>query len=209
MYLRSVRRNTHWNGIFAAVLIAGLLILLVTACTVRLVQPYDEKLLNDTEAFYKNAATMIEEGKAVSPKTDAQRQAITNPAEHPGHFSAFESRYDVLITDSEALILRGIAGSQEIDAAGQAFQEKIDAVIDASLPSECPELQAEFGKVSLTAKNFVDLKCLILKWRKEHNDVEFTRGKRILKRGNWEGRKRVLFNIILAIQTAESFKKEQ
>ena len=209
MRFNSTPTRTRQHRSFRAVLTAGFVLLLVTACTLTLVQPYDETLFNDTEAFYKKAAAMIEEGRIVSPTTDDQRAAIAKPAEHPAHISAFESKYDALIVDSEALILRAIAGSQEIDAAGQAIQRKIDEIIEASLPSKCPELEEEVGKVSLTAKNFVDLKCLILKWRADHGDKELTKGTSILKKANWEARKVVLFNTIMAIQKAEAFKKKK
>lgn len=209
MHFSSMPLRTQRYRSLAAVLTAGFLLLFVTACTTRLVQPYNEKLLNDTEAFYKKAATMIEEGKAVSPKTDEERAAINKPSEHPAHISAFDPKYDVLIVDSEALILRAMSGSQEIGTTGKAIQNKINELIEASLPSQCPELQAELGKVSLTVGNFVDLKCLILKWRADHGDGKLTKGTGILKKANWEGRKVVLFDTILAIQMAEGFKKEQ
>lgn len=208
MFFNLMRSNSRRYQSLTAILIVGFLVLAVPACNIKLVQPFNEKLFNDTEAFYKKAAEMIAEGKAVSPKTDDQRAAISVLIEHPAHISSFESKYDALIVDSEALILQAMAGSQEIDSAGQTIQGKINELIDASLPSKCPDLQAEFAKVSLTAKNFVDLKCLILKWRAEHGDEKLTKGTSILKKANWEGRKAVLFNIILAIQKAESFKKE-
>jgi hypothetical protein len=208
MFFNLMRSSSRGYRSLAAILIVGFLVFTAPACNIKLVQPFNEKLFNDTEALYKKAAEMIAEGKAVSPKTDDQRAAISVLIEHPAHISSFESKYDALIVDSEALILQAMAGSQEIDAAGQAIQGKIDELIDASLPSKCPDLQAEFAKVSLTAKNFVDLKCLILKWQAEHGDEKLTKGTSILKKANWEGRKAVLFNIILAIQKAESFKKE-
>ena len=66
-------------------LTAGILLLLLTGCTVKFVPAYDDKLYNDTEAFFKKAGAMIESGKAVSPKTDEARDLITNPDKHPGH----------------------------------------------------------------------------------------------------------------------------
>jgi hypothetical protein len=188
---------------------AVFMVLSITGCTTRLVQPYNEKLLNDTEAFYKKAATMIEEGRAVSPKTDEQRDAISSPARHPANVSAFGPKYDALVVDSETLILGAMTGDKEISSAGKAIQGKITELIEETLPTQCPELRTELGKLGLTAANFADLKCLILKWRAEHGDETLTRGTGILKKANWEGRKVVLFNTILAIQNAESFKKEQ
>jgi hypothetical protein len=192
-----------------AIYAAIALLMFVSACSIKLVQPYNEKLLDDTQAFYKKAAAMIEEGMAVSPKTDEERAMIVKPAEHPANVSSFLPEYDALIVDSEALILRAMTGSQQIDATAQNIQGKLDELIEAYLPSRCPELKAEFGKISLTAMNFVDLKCLILKWREDHGNQQLTRGTGILKQANWEGRKAVLFNTLLAIQKAEGFKKEK
>jgi len=186
-----------------------LLSFLLPACTVKLVQPYDEKLFNDTEAFYKKAAEMIEQGKLVSPVTDEQRAEIAKPAEHPGHITAFEPKYLALFLDSDALILRAMANSQAVDSMGSNIQNSLNDVIDKSIPSSCPELVQELGKVSLTAMNFVDLKCTVLKWRDQHRDDSFTQGKRILKKSNWEGRKIAIFDTILAIQKAEGFKKNK
>jgi len=180
-----------------------------SACAVKLVQPYDQKLVSDTESFYKKAASFIDAGKVVSPTTDADRANIDDPTVHPGHFSNFEPKYDELLVDTEALILRGMASSAEIDAVGAAIQNKIDKLIKAELPSNCPELENEFGRVSLTVANYVDLKCMILKWKDRHDDEHFTQEKKILKRGNWESRRLNLFNTILAIQKAEGFKKEK
>lgn len=202
------RIRTHRYQARVVALTVGFLLLLLTACTVKLVQPYDEKLLNDTEAFYKKAATTIEEGRSASPRTDDERNKIIEPTKHPAHISAFESKYDALIVDSDALILRAIAGSQSIDSVGEAVQTKINELIEAKLPTLCPELKENLGKVSLTAMNFVDLKCLVLKWRKDHADKELTEGTGILKKANWEGRQVVLFETVLAIEKAERFKKQ-
>lgn len=209
MPLNSVGISTRRCRTLAVALTSGFLLLLLTACPVKLVQPYDEKLLNDTEAFYKKAATVIQEGRTVSPTTDDERKKINEPAKNPAHISAFESKYDALIVDSDALILRAIAGSVGIDSAGQTIQKKINELIEKALPTVCPELKESLEKVSLTAMNIVDLKCLLLKWRKEHSDKELTDSKSILKKGNWEGRQVVLFNTVLAIEKAERFKKTQ
>ena len=125
------------------------------------------------------------------------------------NISAFDSKYAALVVDSEALMLQAMAVNKEIDITEKSIHAFIENFIEASLPSVCPELQAEFGKASLTAKNFVDLKCIILNWRKQHGDEKLTRGTKILKKSNWEGRKFVLFETILAIQKSEGFKKDQ
>ena len=71
-------------------------------CVKTLVAPYDENLVTSTEAFYKKAAGIVEEGRSVSPRTDQERAAITEPAMHKGHFSKFDARYSDLIVDAEA-----------------------------------------------------------------------------------------------------------
>lgn len=183
------------------------LAILMSGCSVMLVQPYDDKLVTDTEELYKKAASLIEDGRVASPRTDQEREAISDPENHPGHFSVFETEYNRLIVDSEALILRAMAGSAQINKAGQQVQEKINKLIDEGSESQCKELADEFGKVSLTVQNYVDLKCIILQWKERHNDDSFTQNKKILKKANWEARKRIIFNGILAIQKAEAFKK--
>jgi hypothetical protein len=184
------------------------LVMLLAGCTTVLVSPYDEKLVTDTEAFYKKAAEMIEWGRDKSPRTDAERSDIVNPSAHSSHYSKFESKYNSLIIDSEALILRAMASDSKIGAAGQGLQAKMNALIEASLPSNCQELAADFSQTSLTARNYVDLKCIILKWKQQHADAELTRNTQILKRANWEGRKLMIFNAVLAIQKAEGFKQQ-
>jgi hypothetical protein len=189
-------------------LTVGILILLLNGCTpIKMVQPYDAKLFNDTETFFKKADAMIELGKSVSPRDDSERALILKPDQHPGHISAFESKYNQLLLDSDALILRAIANSQVVDYLGSQIQKKVNEVIDQSLPSSCENLEADAARTSLTAMNFVDLKCIVIKWKDQHNDQKLTKGKSILKKGNWEGRKITLFDAVLAIQKAEGFKK--
>ena len=50
--------------------------LFVGGCAVTLVQPYDEKLLTDTEAVFKKASTMIDDGIANSRKSFCSRFEI-------------------------------------------------------------------------------------------------------------------------------------
>lgn len=182
--------------------VAGLCLLLsLGACSVKLVQPYDAKLLNGTEAFYKKGAELIMAGQAVSPKTHREVEAISDPRQSPAYYSNFAAKYDALLLDSELLILRAMSGSQQIDSAGQAAQKKIGELIQASVPTLCPELQAQFANLSLTAQNYVDLKCLVLRWKEQH------RRNGILTKAVWEGRKLTLFNAVFAIEKAESFKR--
>jgi hypothetical protein len=56
-------------------------------------------------------------------------------------------------------------------------------------------------------KNFVDLKCVIMRWQARHRDEAIADGTRILKRSDWQGRKRRIFNAILAIRRAEAWNK--
>ncbi|OGR28899.1 MAG: hypothetical protein A2X83_08360 [Desulfuromonadales bacterium GWD2_54_10] len=192
-----------------ALIAVGMLSLALMGCTIKVVSPYDDKLFNDTEVFFKKANTMIEEGKSVSPLTDEERSKIDAPVNHPGHLTVFAPKYDALLLDTDALILRVITNSQAIDAFGGELHMKINDVIDKSIPSACPDLHTELGKVDLTAMNFVDLKCSVLRWKEQHADDSITKGKKILKKANWEGRKIALFDTILAIQKAEGFKNNK
>lgn len=207
MRMSSMETGLRQRLVTCVLIVTGVIALSLTGCAIKVVSPYDDKLFNDTEAFFRKANAMIEEGKAVSPLTDEERSRIDAPASHPGHVSAFTPKYDALLLDTDVLILRAIANSQAIDAFGGELQAKINDVIDKSIPSACPDLHAELGKVDLTAMNFVDLKCSVLRWKEQHADDTVTKGKRILKKANWEGRKISLFDTILAIQKSEGFKK--
>ncbi|MBL7186553.1 MAG: hypothetical protein ISS70_09515 [Phycisphaerae bacterium] len=188
--------------------VLGFLLSGLSSCATELVAPYDEGLVTGTEAFYKKAAGIIDEGIRVSPRTDQERERIQDPNNHDAHFSRFEPKYSDLLVDSEALVLRAITGSYEIDKVGQKLQEKIDEFIEKQIPSVCQGLSEEFGKTSLTTKNYIDLMCIVSKWKERHENKELTRNTLILKRANWEGRKKTIFNAILAIQKAESKKKK-
>jgi hypothetical protein len=185
---------------FATVLV---LLLFLAGCGAVIVQPYDAGLVDKTEAIYRKGAEMIMQGWAVSPKTDSQRAAMEASGDSPATFSHFEAQYDGLILDTEILILRAMSGSMDIGAAGEKIQNRVEELIQADVPSVCPDLQEQFISISLTARNYVDLKCLFLRWKEQHRE----RG--ILKKANWEGRKIALFDIIYAIDRAESFKKEK
>jgi len=186
----------------------------ITGCPVHLVQPYDADLYSNTENFYKKASSVIAKGMSVSPKTNKEIVSISSAAaeQHPGNYKKFKDDYDALLVDSNALILRSLANSNQIGKIGQDLQAKIEAVIEKSLPNECDSLQDSFANVSLTTRNYIDLKCIIGKWADEHQGKgpkgDLTYGKHILKESNWEGRNKTLFNGILAIQKAESSKKD-
>jgi hypothetical protein len=180
----------------------------LAGCSIALVSPHDEQLLAGTEMFYRKAAGVIERGISASPSSDTARDKILEPDKHAGHYSGFESSYKDLILDLETLLLRAIANDGKIDPAGRRLQEGINRIIETAIPSECDDASALFDGTSLTIKNFLDLKCIILKWKKQHSDPVLTRGSLILKKANWEGRKRIIFNAVLAIERAEGFKKE-
>lgn len=184
--------------------------LFVGGCAVTLVQPYDEKLLTDTEAVFKKASTMIDDGIANSPKTDDQRAAIQKPESHFAHVSKFEGRYAALSTDADALILRALSKAEEVDRIGQKLQGQINDLVENSLPSQCDDIEKELGlnTTSLTVKNYIDLKCLIVRWKAQHSDPTLTKGTGILKRTNWDLRKSTMFSATLAIQKAETSKKK-
>ncbi|BBO70309.1 hypothetical protein DSCA_42390 [Desulfosarcina alkanivorans] len=198
--------ETMRQSFFRLLLLAFLVSVFSAGCVKTLVAPYDENLVASTEAFYVKAAGIVEEGRSVSPRTDQERAAITNPAAHKGHFSKFEARYSDLIVDAEALILRAMASSDQIDIAGQKLQQKLDELIESNIPSVCAGLSDAFGQTSLTAGNYIDLKCIVTRWKAQHADPSLTRDTLILKKANWDGRKNLIFNAILAIQKAEAFK---
>lgn len=184
--------------------------LFLGGCAVTLVQPYDEKLLTDTEAIFKKASSMIDDGIANSPKTDEERAAILKPESHSAHVSKFEGRYAALNTDADALILRALSKAEEVDRIGQTLQGKIINLVDNSLPSQCDDIEKELGlaTTSLTVKNYIDLKCLLVRWKTQHSDAKLTRNTGVLKRTNWELRKSAMFSATLAIQKAENIKKK-
>lgn len=193
---------------------------LTTGCAVTLVQPYDEKLLADTEALFKKASTVIDDGIAKSPKTENERNhlkaaastpnSVTPLASNPAHFTQFESRYNDLTVDVDALILRSLSKAAEVGPLGQKLQKRIEDLINQAIPSACDDLQSEFGAMtsSLTVMNYVDLKCLLIRWKAQHGDVTVTNGTGILKKVNWELRKSAVFAATLAIEQAETSKKK-
>lgn len=184
-----------------------LVVLSLLGCSTTLVAPFDQKLIDGTDALYKRAAGMIDRGMLASPRTDRQRSAIAGPASHPGHFSRYRADYDALLVGADALILGAVSQDWLIDARGEALQRRVLDRLGQAQPSLCPDLQAEIDPPGLTSQRVVDLKCLLLTWRQKHDDREFTMGTRILKRANWEGRKRALFNAVLVIQQVEKAKQ--
>lgn len=190
-------------------LVGAVLLLLVGGCATSLVQPYDEKLLTDTEALFKKTSAMIDEGIEKSPKTDEVRLAIVKPEDHPAHFSKFEERYRTLGTDADALILRALSKSQDVSPIGEKLQKKIIDLVEEALPTQCDDIEVDLGisTSSLTVKNYIDLKCILVRWKAQHSDPKLTQNTLILKRTNWELRKSAIFSATLAIQKAETSKK--
>lgn len=182
---------------------------LLSACApVRLVEPYDEVLVSRTEALYAEASEMIDDGINLSPLNSAERAAIRPSARSPAHYSVFAPRYDRLIRASDALILRSMANSDALDPFGRKVQDGVRKLIDNAAPSTCDELKAEFANAgSLTVDNYVDLKCLLIRWKAQHGDRRGTDNTLILKRANWEGRRRTLFDYVLEVQRAERAKR--
>jgi hypothetical protein len=194
-------------GNWAAVALA---ISIFSGCAVTLVQPYDEKLVSDTEAIFKQASVLVDEGISKSPRTDEERAAIRPPSTSEAHYSKFEPSYAALLRDADVLILRSLTRSGEIDKVGNKLQQKIESLIESGIPSACPDLDQELKDLSasLTVRNYIDLKCFFVNWKAQHGDMQRTGQTQILKKANWEARKGALFNIVLAIQKAETFKKK-
>lgn len=193
---------------------ALLLCIFLPACSVTLVQPYDADLYANTEAFYKKASAVISKGIDASPKLPGAIRAISEDSKekHSGHYNQFKKDYDALMIDCNSLILRSLSNSDEINSLGKKLQSKIEEAITSNVPVSCDSLQSSFPEVSLTTRNYIDLKCLIGRWASEHEgniEPDPTYGKQILKKSNWEGRSRTLFASILAIQKAEASKKQK
>lgn len=199
------------NFMYLRTVVSISVFLFIAGCTtVTLVQPYDADLYSNTESFYKKTSKMIAKGISVSPKTNSDRKAIkdNNVEEHPGHYNQFKDKYDSLLIDANSLILRALANSGSIDSNAQEMHTKIESAITNSIPNECDDLQNEFSSVSLTVRNYIDMKCLIGKWGQQHNSKDSTGDKLILKKANWEARSKTLFQGILAIQKSEASKKD-
>lgn len=191
--------------------VGAVLMLLLGGCAVSLVQPYDEKLLTDTEVLFKKTSAMIDEGIEKSPEKDEDRLAIVEPENHPAHFSKFAERYRTLETDADALILRALSKSQEVSPIGEKLQNQIIDLVEKAVPTKCKDIENDLriSTSSLTVKNYIDLKCIVVNWKGQHSDAKLTKETLILKRTNWELRKSAIFSAILAIQKAETSKKSK
>ncbi len=144
---------------------------MLQACTVTLVQPYDEKLLDGTEAYYKQVSQEIEKARIASPKTrnlaDGQ-----SPSSSSGHISHFKNMYSKFKIDANALIIRAVVNSYQVDSVAGTIHKKIEDFISSSFPSNCEGSNAMIeGQVTLTVQNYLDLKCLVVHWETQHIDA--------------------------------------
>lgn len=178
--------------------------LLVQSCTVTFVQPYDEKLVDATEAFYKETSLAIEDAKDKSPVS----RGNIDPAkagENSGHLSKYTIFYSKAKINANALIIRAMVNSGKVDKIALKAQKEIDEVISKALPSNCTNEHATItGQITLTLQNYLDLKCLVTHWEVQHKNAP----NEILKKANWEGRQVSLMSMIVSIQKAETFKAE-
>lgn len=184
---------------------AILIALLVSSCTsVVFVQPYDQALVSGTEAFYKKAGKMIQQAEAVSPDHRAKGTAV-NPAATYDHL---KPQYDDLVIDANALIIRAAANANRVDALGQKLQGKLEQLVEKAVPptKNCIELKDALAgtPMTLTVSNFVDLKCLVAGWDRQQREAPG----QILTKTEWSNRNISLMEAIMAIETAETFKKK-
>lgn len=204
------------------------LILLVQSCTVTFVQPYDEKLVDSTEAFYKDTSLAIEKARAKSPTSRKVNAPATpginpdlvaqqslfhadekvngspvSPSVNPGHVSQHELFYAMTKVNANALIIRAMVNSGKVDDIARKAHQEINEVISQAIPTNCDGEKALIsGNITLTLQNYLDLKCLVTTWQIQHDNAP----NQILKKTNWESRQRSLTSAIIAIQSAETFK---
>ena len=190
-----------------AIMVMGITIStsLLVGCSEKLVTPYNEKLATSTEEFYKETVAVINEGRAVSPTTNVMRKKITNPKGNNAYYSKFEKRYTKLITDSEAIILHAMSDDDELDMVDPENQSMLGELADINLTlPRCVALRNEISKAGFSESNYINLKCLLVSWRDEHANPRYTDNTLILKKANWDGRKKQLFNVILAIRKSST-----
>ncbi|WP_394202990.1 hypothetical protein [Shewanella waksmanii] len=176
--------------------------LLLSACKLTLVQPYDEKLLSGTEAFYKSTALAIEQAREKSPKT-RKLEPGQSAEQNSGYIGHYQSTYAKMRVDANALILRAMVNSGEVDSWAKTTQAKIDELITSAIPSNCASGKSNINDITLTVSNYLDLKCLVSYWQQQHEEAP----NKILTSVNWESRQKSLMDMIIALQKTESFKK--
>jgi len=178
------------------------LVFIVQSCTLTFVHPYDEKLLDATEAFYKTHSLGIEEARAKSPISRNDVNAA-NPEENPGHMSHFSVFYAKAKIDANALIIRALVNSGNVDDNAAELHGEINDFIASSLPSNCNNDTALVSdQITLTLQNYLDLKCLVTHWQVQHQKAPH----QVLKKVNWESRQVSLMRLIMSMQKAEALK---
>ena len=190
-----------------AIMIMGITISasLLVGCSEKQVTPYNEKLATSTEEFYKETVAVINEGRAVSPTTNVMRKKITNPKVNNAYYSKFEKKYTKLITDSEVIILHAMSNDDVVDMTDTENQSMLGELADINLTlPRCVAIRKEMGKAGFSESNYINLKCLLVSWRDEHANPRYTENTLILKKANWDGRKKQLFNVILAIRKSST-----
>lgn len=188
-----IRRLTLVIGVF-----------LLQACTVTFVQPYDEKLVDGTEAFYKEVSKGLIE--AESKSLEHRNPVIPlKPESNPGHISHYKLFYSSAMVSANSLIIRAMVNRGKVDEIALSVHKEIETIISEAVPSNCKDGKSVITeKITLTLQNYLDLKCLISNWEVQHLSAQ----NETLKKGNWEGRQISLMNMIVNIQKAESFKYE-
>ncbi|HKM95475.1 MAG TPA: hypothetical protein VJY99_02005, partial [Buttiauxella sp.] len=148
---------------------------------------------------------VINEGRAVSPTTNVMRKKITNPKVNNAYYSKFEKKYTKLITDSEVIILHAMSNDDVVDMTDTENQSMLGELADINLTlPRCVAIRKEMGKAGFSESNYINLKCLLVSWRDEHANPRYTENTLILKKANWDGRKKQLFNVILAIRKSST-----
>ena len=115
---------------------------LATGCTtVKFVQPYDEALVTGVQNFYKSSAKFIEDAKRKSPQNRPSSEDTSNT----GHITHFTNGYDLLLIETNLLVMRAMVNSVKVDELGQSMQGKVTKLIDEKLPSVCVGNTAMLG----------------------------------------------------------------
>lgn len=178
-------------------------IIFLQSCTVTFVQPYDEKLVDATDAFYKSTSLALENARLNSPDSRRLKEG-EDASSNSGHISKYENTYSKLKIEANALIIRSLVNSEKVDKTVTGAHDQINTLISESLPSNCTNGEATIpGQITLTVQNYLDLKCLVTYWEVQHRNAP----NEILTKHNWEVRQRPLMQMIVDIQKAESFKK--
>jgi len=60
-------------------------------------------------------------------------------------------------------------------------------------------------RLTLTVRNFIDLKCLIATWDKQHKEAPG----QVLTKVEWVNRHSALMSTVMSIESAETFKMKE